>query len=37
VGIRVVKDLLIGRTVVLVALIVTVAIIALLAALRERR
>jgi hypothetical protein len=31
------KDLLIGRTVVLVALIVTVAIIALLAVLRERR
>jgi hypothetical protein len=31
------KDLLIGRTVVLVALIVTVAVIALLAALRERR
>ena len=31
------KDLLVGRTIVLVALIVTVAIIALLAALRERR
>jgi len=31
------KDLLLGRTIVLVALIVTVAIIALLAALRERR
>jgi F0F1-type ATP synthase membrane subunit c/vacuolar-type H+-ATPase subunit K len=31
------KDLLIGRTIVLVALIVTVAIIGLLAALRERR
>jgi hypothetical protein len=31
------KDLLIGRTIVLAALIVTVAIIALLAALRERR
>jgi hypothetical protein len=31
------KDLLVGRTIVLAALIVTVAIIALLAALRERR
>ncbi len=31
------KDLLAGRTIVLVALIFTVAIIALLSALRERR
>jgi hypothetical protein len=31
------KDLLVGRTVVIVAMIVTVALIALLAALRERR
>jgi hypothetical protein len=31
------KDLLLGRTIVLVALIVTVVIIAFLAALRERR
>jgi hypothetical protein len=32
-----VKDLLIGRTVVLVALLVTVALIALIAIARERR
>lgn len=31
------KDILLGRTVVLVALIVTVALIAVLAVLRERR
>jgi hypothetical protein len=31
------KDLLAGRTLVLVALILTVAVIALLAVLRERR